>query len=192
MRFQPQFSFSRNVTEIKFQRLFVALWPNHTIRLALSDVQNQLNLEQLGRPTPVKNFHMTLLFLGDIPNVEVQEIKTLIEEFQFEPFSMEINRIGYWPYNNILWAGPDHIEAELLDLSKKIRRVLRRYVSERRKFIPHVTLARKIPRRVHMTIEPIPWHVRSLCLVQSNLTHEGAQYQLITRSKITSQDKQEN
>ncbi len=175
------------MTEARVQRLFVALWPDDAVRSALCEVQTRLDLARLGRPTPAKNLHMTLLFLGDIPKEDALVIKSLIEQFELAPFSLAINRIGYWPHNNIVWAGLDHLSIELADLSKQIQRVLKTYVAKRRKFTPHVTLARKVPKRVHTQIEPISWQVQALCLVHSTLTNTGAQYKLITHSKDFSQ-----
>ena len=170
------------MTDSQIQRLFIAVWPNPVVSKALQDLQVELELAKLGRPTPVVNLHITLLFLGEVPKGEVPTIKALVEQITLPPVSVVIDRIGFWPHNNIVWAGPIELPAELVHLSNDVQQTFKKFVSERRKFTPHVTLARKVRRRVHAHFEPITWAINEISLVQSTLTREGAQYRSIAHS----------
>ncbi len=170
------------MTETQSQRLFVALWPEDEVRTKLSNKQLELNLGDYGRLVPSANLHITLLFLGDVPLSDIPEIASFVNSIELTPFSFTISRIGFWPHNKIVWAGPEETKAELDDLSNQIRIGLKRYVSDRRRFAPHVTLARKVRRRVQCELTPIEWRVGKVYLVRSVLSHKGSQYKLIASS----------
>ncbi len=170
------------MTETRSQRLFVALWPEDEARTKLSNKQLELKLGDYGRLIPASNLHITLLFLGEVPLNEIPEIESFVKSIELTPFSFTISKIGFWPHNKIVWAGVENIETELEELSNKIRIGLKRYVSDRRRFTPHVTLARKVRRRVACELTPIEWRVRKVYLVRSVLSHKGSQYKLITSS----------
>jgi len=165
------------------QRLFLALWPDSFVRLALQDLQTQLNLAQWGRLTPVDNLHLTLLFIGARPSDEVRLLLEQLDEIRFDPFRMTIDQVGFWPHNNIIWAGSSQVSTALCHLSQQASKIFANGNSGRQNFFPHVTLARKVRRRIQLDFEAIPWHIRSLHLVQSTQTSEGVKYTRLTRSK---------
>ncbi len=127
---------------------------------------------------------MTLIFLGEVPQTEIMEIERFVEWFDFVPFSLSISQVGFWSDNGIVWAGPATVSAELSELSKRIQVGLGKCDANSRKFVPHITLARKMQRRMVCEITPIEWMVRNLHLVRSTLTHAGARYEWLTFSKI--------
>ena len=171
------------MTATQSQRLFVALWPEDDVRKKLSNKQLELKLGDYGRLIPAANLHITVLFLGDVPVNEIPEIESFVKSIELTPFSFNISKIGFWPHNKIVWAGPEDTKAELEDLSNQIRVGLKKYVSDRRRFSPHVTLARKVRRRVQCTLTPIEWRVGIVYLVRSILSHKGSQYKLIASSR---------
>ena len=170
------------MTATQSQRLFVALWPEDDVRKKLSNKQLELKLGDYGRLIPAANLHITLLFLGDVPLNEIPEIEGFVKSIELTPFSFSISKIGFWPHNKIVWAGPEDTKVELEDLSNQIQIGLKKYVSDRRRFSPHVTLARKVRRRVQCTLIPIEWRVGKVYLVRSVLSHKGSQYKLIASS----------
>ena len=86
------------------QRLFVGLWPNFEIRSRLTTVQTDFRLSESSRITLPEKFHITLLFLGDVPETDIASVKAFIQDIQFDPFSIELNCVGFWPGNRIIWA----------------------------------------------------------------------------------------
>ncbi len=173
------------MTENRPQRLFVALWPDAAVRSALVDVQAQLGLVRFGRPTPAENLHVTLLFLGEVPHSAVADVEHFVESVEFSPFSLSFSRIGHWRHNGIVWAAPDDVGGELNDLFSRIRTGLGRGGSDQRRFVPHVTLARKVGRPVGGRMRPVRWAVREVDLVRSTPTNEGARYERLTQSKVS-------
>lgn len=185
MRWRELLSLWRLVTESPTQRLFIALWPNQSVTAALAKVQTNLELAKISRPVPTENLHMTLLFLGDVEQFKVESICNFVRQVRLSPFCLTIDRVGFWPRSNITWAGPTIDSVELCDIVKQVRTGLKKFHTERKKFSPHITLARKSRRRVSCAIAPIEWHVREVCVVRSNLTNEGARYCVLARSGAT-------
>ena len=120
------------------QRLFVGLWPNFEIRSRLTTVQTDFRLSESSRITLPEKFHITLLFLGDVPETDIASVKAFIQDIQFDPFSIELNCVGFWPGNRIIWAGTDEVNIELTELVGRVRKGLSRFGKDRRKFVsPH-------------------------------------------------------
>ena len=75
------------MTDSQTQRLFVALWPDRTVKAALTDIQTTLELGRFGRPIPEDNLHMTLLFIGEVDQSEIDGIGEFVRQMQnFHPF----------------------------------------------------------------------------------------------------------
>jgi 2'-5' RNA ligase len=63
-----------------------------------------------------------------------------------------------------------------------VRKGLSRFGKDRRKFVSHITLARKAQKRIHGLIDPIHWQVHHIELIRSTLLSDGAKYESIARS----------
>ena len=163
------------------QRLFVGLWPNSEVRSRLTTVQTEFRLSESSRITPPEKFHITLLFLGDVPETKIDSVKDFIQDFQFDPFSIELNCVGFWPGNRTIWVGADDVSPELIELVGRVRKGLVRLGKDRRKIIPHITLARKAKKRIRGSIDPIHWQVHHIELIRSTLLSDGSKYELVTR-----------
>ena len=174
---------SIQLTDSSYHRLFVAIWPTPQIRTLLSNLQNDFQLNRYGRCIPSRNFHITVVFLGDVAAEEVDPVIEIVRAIEFKPFSIELDQVGSWPRNKVAWVGSSSAEPELTTLLENVRRNLKSK-KERRKFIPHVTLARKFRRKIHYSIEPILWPVHKIALVRSNLSSLGAHYEIVAESKL--------
>lgn len=87
-------------------RLFFALWPDPATRDALAATAGSLRRICGGRAPPANNLHLTLAFLGDVPEVRVPELADLAATLVAEPLVLELDRIGYWRQQRLVWAGP--------------------------------------------------------------------------------------
>jgi RNA 2',3'-cyclic 3'-phosphodiesterase len=174
-----------NPDRTSYERLFFALWPDVSLRqqmvqrlTSIQGVQNQ------GRLVNPNNLHMTLHFLG---NIDVDRIDCFIEQAKsvtLNPFELCLNKAGYFKKPRVLWLGSEDIPVQLIQLQQDLEKALNHcgYISERRKYHPHVTVARKIVKPVaEQSIESIKWSVDEFVLVKS-LTHPaGVEYRVRDR-----------
>lgn len=170
------------MSESDSQRLFVALWPNDELRNRLVDIQTEFGLSKLGRLVPAHKLHITLQFLGDVTVAEVEPTRQFVNGLQFSPFSIEFDSVGSWPRNEVAWVGSKIPCQQLDDLVATIRDGLSDGRRRTRKFVPHITLARKVRRKLHQPIKPLLWPVNRVDLIRSVLDSQGSQYESIAHS----------
>lgn len=123
-------------------RLFLALPVPEPQRERLAALQNRL---RTGRAVDPEAFHLTMLFLGDVPRAAAEELDAALAgaEFRLPPITLE--RLGHFGHARpaAIWigAGPrDALEGLHADLRRRARRA--GLELPRRRFVPHVTLAR--------------------------------------------------
>ena len=146
------------------------------------EVQTELNLSEFGRLTPSNNFHITLQFLGDVSSDEVRAKQTFVENLEFQPFTFQIDHAGSWPRNEVAWVGSSIPCPEINELAKSIKSGLPDSEKKTVEFVPHITMARKVRRKIYAELPPIHLQVNRVDLVRSVLSHQGAQYESIAHS----------
>jgi 2'-5' RNA ligase len=124
-------------------RLFVALDLPHIVRQRLADLAIGL---QGARWVPPENYHITLRFIGETQSHKAEEIDLALATLRGRSFSLSLAGVGTLEKGgrvNALWAGVERNPA-LEHLQGKIETALQRagLARERRRFAPHVTLAR--------------------------------------------------
>ena len=124
-------------------RLFVAVEVPQDIRLYLKDLGRGI---PGARPLPAEQIHLTLCFLGEVDGSLFQDVRECLFEVEKKPFSLQVNGVGHFPPRGtpkVLWAGVTPTD-ELVRLKKRVDRVLQTcgLDLEKRKFSPHITLAR--------------------------------------------------
>lgn len=98
--------------------------------------------------TPFDNFHLTLVFLGDVEEPVLDDLHEALSAFTATAFAVGIAGVGAFGTTRprLLYAGVAPCEP-LMRLQARLERVCERVgiVVEARKFAPHITLGR--PRR---------------------------------------------
>jgi 2'-5' RNA ligase len=124
-------------------RLFVALDLPWEVKQTLAGFA--FNLPG-ARWVPAQNMHLTLRFIGEAKRLEAEEIDHALAAIRGRGFSLVLTGAGWFEKAgrvSALWVGVERNEA-LLHLQAKIETALRRIglAAERRRYTPHVTLAR--------------------------------------------------
>lgn len=123
-------------------RLFIALEIDHRASAAMALLRGGL---AGARWIDRENYHLTLRFLGDLECHIADEIADSLHTISQPEFQMSFNGIGAFGGNKprSLFAVPD-TNPTLLDLNADIERRCARLglQADKRKFTPHVTLAR--------------------------------------------------
>ncbi|MCB5943472.1 RNA 2',3'-cyclic phosphodiesterase [Acidocella sp. KAb 2-4] len=124
-------------------RLFVALDLPWEVKEELSDLS--FNLPG-ARWVPTDNFHLTLRFIGEANRLQAEEIDFALASLRGRSFEFCLSGLGWFEKNgrvNTLYAGVERND-DLARLQTKVETALHRcgLPPDRRKFTPHVTLAR--------------------------------------------------
>ena len=137
-----------------------------------------------------EQFHLTLKFIGGVEGHIMEDIAQALSEIRFSPFEIRLSGLGCFPPKQaprILWAGVESGE-ELGRLQKKIERRLFEIgiEQEKRKFSPHITLAKFDQVPLSHIIPYLSEHggfktesltVTHFSLYQSHLSPKGSIYE---------------
>ncbi len=97
---------------------------------------------------PQANWHLTLAFIGNLEESKVEELKSLLQVFQWgAPFKIGVRHFGAFPTmeeGRILYMGCEKGSDDITLLAQKVRRQLDDLgiTYDDKPFVPHITLAR--------------------------------------------------
>lgn len=165
-------------------RLFFALWPDPTVRAGMTAIMERLPAG-CGRLVRPENLHITLVFLGSISRNQEQCVITGAGDVQVTPVALTLDTLDWWQRPQVVWLGSKQSPASLTLLADELRTLAQRcgIKTDARPFAPHATLARKVNRRVALTIStPVTWYISGFALVRSETRAEGPRYEVIWTS----------
>lgn len=147
-----------------------------------------------------ENLHLTLKFLGEIPQTKVPSISDAARRAteMFAPFTIRIEQSGVFPTHGpprVLWLGITDPEKKLSDLHARLEDEVAQagFPKETRPFHPHLTIARlrqpqhaRILAAAHkeMEFEPAEIGVSELLVIRSELRSEGSKYTVVSRHRL--------
>ena len=177
-------------------RFFFALCPDVPTRDAIYRASRNQAQNSGGRPVPPENFHITLAFLGSVRQELEERVAAQAvgsgDAVQAEPFSFELDELGYWPSSRVIWYGCTHTPTALHGVAMELRRHLHAAAlpPDPGKFVPHVTLARWVQKPAPLpAAQRILWEVRDLVLVRSETLATGVRYTEIARCPLGRQGR---
>lgn len=175
-------------------RVFFALWPPPEVADRLAVIADDAAARLGGRATRRATIHLTLAFLGEVPESRLAELAEIAAGVQGAAFDLCLDRLGYWQHNHLLWAGGE-MPAALAELQAALSQALAsqgfKVDGEGRRFVPHVTLVRKLPPACplaagqEMPLSGLSWTCQKFFLVRSRLSSSGSDY-LILRDFLLS------
>lgn len=174
-------------------RAFVAIDLPDPVRDALGALQEAM---PLGRPVDPDQMHLTLAFLGEQPDDLVEAAHHALEGIRFPGFEMQLAGLGTFGDRapTVLWAGVRDA-GPVKALHQRVLPALHGagIVLERRRFRPHVTLARfdrtEAPDHERLArflsrweaFPSPPFRVESFGLWRSTLLRSGAVHEELAR-----------
>ena len=136
---------------------------------------------------PAANLHLTLRFLGNVDEIRLRTLETLLEAIQAPPFELGLDRVGAFGsgrLKRVLWLGLSTGAEPAGELAVKVEQACRGagLEPEERPFRPHITLARARDRRG--APEPAldgapalePWTAPDFVLYRSRPGRGGSEY----------------
>ena len=167
-------------------RLFIAI-----------DLPDELKEELAGlssgipgaRWVPADNMHITLRFIGEAGGGTQDDVVEALSQVRGQPFELALKGVGHFESRrqpHAVWAGVVKTEP-LVRLRESVEAAVQRagLDAERRKYVPHVTLARlkhADPVRLqsfmteHSLYQSPPFPVSGFTLFSSFLSRSGAIY----------------
>jgi 2'-5' RNA ligase len=172
------------------RRLFFALWPSAAMqgdlaaaaRAAVSSVRG-------GRAVPRESLHLTLAFLGLVPEAAVEAVQKSARGVcpalgsARRPLDLTLDTLDYWPRSQVLCAtagaAPSSGAAELAERLKQAL-IAAGFSPDLKPFRAHVTLARHVSDwPAERDIAPVRWTFSDFALVESRTGPEGSLYSVL-------------
>lgn len=167
-------------------RLFFALRPPSFFRENLLDLMEDVDG---ARWQDDDQLHLTLRYIGEVDESMAEDLADSARHIAFKPLQLSIAGCSFFEKKGLprqLYARIAPNE-RLSALHRKLDRlcVMRGLEPERRKFVPHVTLARLDQASGslgpflanHGTMRLGPWHVDEYILYESHLREQGSLYE---------------
>jgi 2'-5' RNA ligase len=164
------------------RRLFFALWPDEVLRQRIVAQTRDSVAASRGRPTAISNLHITVLFLGEVPEDRLAVVRAAGAHVNAESFGLEFDAVEAWRRSGVLSLTARETPPALLDLVEQLRfKLLEAQFNLRpEEYRPHVTLARRILRRnERRAIAAVRWHVSDFALVESRSGLGGSTYSVL-------------
>jgi len=138
-----------------------------------------------------ENLHLTLKFLGELEDFQVNKIKAALEKINFKKFQARLGSVGVFPlptFVRVVWVSLEPAE-KVKELHKQIDSALEKEKFRAdRAFESHITLTRvkfikdkeEFSKKLkELRIKPLEFTVEKFVLMKSTLTEQGPIYEKI-------------
>ncbi len=143
---------------------------------------------------PLENLHLTVLFLGHLNYQDYLKVENILANFNLPYRNLEarIKKIAYGPpgKKRMIWLYLEK-NKKLEEIKNYFEKELDKqsvfYKKEVREFLPHINLIRlKVAKDLPEIDEKLNWSINlnELCLFESYLKKEGAEYKKLKCVKI--------
>lgn len=181
--------------------MFFALWPTDAFRAEIEASTLAIARASGGRLIPPRNYHVTLLFLGDVPAESVGAVQQIggslaggssasmrplhsgVLPSSSPAFELNFDAIEAWG-RKVLCLTSSTPPTEAIELAARLRSRLTSYLQpqEEHEFRPHITLARDLPRGQRtQKVKALRQKVADFALVESVRDASGSRYSVLAR-----------
>jgi 2'-5' RNA ligase len=178
-------------------RVFFAIEFENDIKNFLYQIQNDVRQHCVsGNFTHKENFHLTLRFIGEQSQEQIEQLIISLNETagSMYEFELKLNSLGKFDRGNkkIIWVGLQKSQ-NLENLYNKLERNLERigYAKEERVYSPHVSLAREVRVENYeelsgkISVSNAAVRVKSISLMESTRINNKLCYIPIISEKLT-------
>ena len=169
------------------KRLFVSIELPRAITERFAELDPHLRGVRWLAP---EQMHLTLSFLGNVPEDIAEQLKENLAAIEWKPFFLPLIGFGTFPSKgrpNVIWIGVGRGHPHLFQLHKRVQEaaLAAGLEPDLRSFHPHVTVARcrdvsaeaiRPFLKAHAAFDAGMIHVESFCLNSSELTAAGSVY----------------
>ncbi|MEO2280072.1 RNA 2',3'-cyclic phosphodiesterase [Pseudoalteromonas pernae] len=165
------------------KRLFFALGLDDYSKQTIENWLSQ-SVTMTKAPTQSRNWHLTLLFLGETSNEIAAKLITEVQTLSAKSFELRIDDYDFWQHNGLFHLKPSVAPTELIDLAAQLRAIAQQFGIEDQhtSYRPHITLGRglKHPPKVDAAPAHHLLHVTEFTLYHSTRDEHGLVYHPIT------------
>jgi 2'-5' RNA ligase len=176
------------------RRLFFALWPDAGQRAALLHATAKIVRHCGGRGVAEANLHLTLAFLGSVPESRVRELSPIARRVaaglpaDAAPLAVSLTALDHWARAQVLVVLEREEEpcgAPSAHVSKLARLLTTEtaaggFSPDLKPFRAHVTVARKVARAPSaLEMRPVLWSFDAFALVESRTLPEAPVYSVV-------------
>lgn len=166
-------------------RSFIAIDIPEEIKSEIVKIQKKLSESGLfsGKLTERENLHLTLKFLGELSEKEIEEVKSGLKNIKLEKFKASFGKLGVFSesFIRIIWIELENCGKLQGEIDKKLEGLF----AKENRFMSHLTIARvkKVEDRKKLIdeIEKIKinkeFDVSEFKLKKSTLTEKGPIYE---------------
>ena len=176
------------------RRLFFALWPDGAQRAALLHAAATVVRRCGGRPVPEENLHVTLAFLGSVPEVRVPELSAVARRTAAAfpqdavPIALRFETLEHFAEAQVLAVlerSDDARAAAVTDATTLARSLSSEtaaagFSPDLKPFRAHVTVARKVARPPSSgDMRKVLWTFDEFALIESRTREAGPVYSVV-------------
>lgn len=169
-------------------RAFIAIDLPDEVKKELEMVQKKLPEAKMNLVSP-ENIHLTLKFLGELGDSEVNKVKETLHRLKFKRFKAKLSKVGIFPnpsFIRVVWAGVEPKEKFVEIHDKLDEELIKEKFRKDKVFENHATIARVkwlkdkkefIESLQEIKIKPIEFEINNVVLKKSTLTEKGSVYE---------------
>jgi 2'-5' RNA ligase len=184
--------------------LFFALWPDEAQRAALMEATAETIRHCGGHPVPESRLHVTLAFLGSVPEPRLADLSDLAQRTAATfpgdalPLGIVLQGFEYWVKPLVLAVLERGVPAQpaptsgALQLARTLTTtaVAAGFSPDLKPFRAHVTVARKVAQAPHLReMREVRWSFDSFALLESRTLPEGPLYSVVGSYLLGSAEK---
>lgn len=170
-------------------RLFIAFEIPEDVTQIIKGIQDKIIFD--GKATNVKQFHLTLKFLGEVDDSKVEQIVSELSKIRFSGFDAHLSGTGVFPdrsHVRVVWVGLEPKD-KLVEIQKQVDSATEKFgFSQDKDFQPHLTLARikfvnnkkeLLDCLDNIKVAEASFPLNEFKLIRSTLTPEGPVYEVL-------------
>ena len=183
-------------------RLFVAVELPEEIKTEIGKTVTELKKLEAGvKWVEEKNIHLTLKFLGEVKDNDIERLKSLVKDVLADTklFEMSLEGFGAFPEGKtprVIWVGVEKGKEELKKTADSLEEILSKsgFRKEEREFLSHITIGRVKEKRnigeLKKAIEEKKHAkfgkslVGHITIMKSKLSPKGPIYEAIEKIKL--------
>ena len=175
------------------------------MRRAMAEATRKAARASGGRPVPAANLHVTLAFLGSVPEQQLPQLGAIARRavslsgtdlpLADEPrIELTFDHLEYWQAAHLLCAMPAEPPARVAALARGLQALLTEggFAPDLKPFRPHVTVVRKVSRPGRAKMHRVLWRFTELALIESRTLPRGALYSVVESYSLCSGINAEN